>query len=62
MIELKSKTHKFGLLLGIVGGLLQFLPTVREFIPPDIYGALLIAAGVITILLRNVTHEHISLK
>lgn len=55
MIKFNSKTHGFGMFLAIAGGLQQFLPTVREFISPDIYGGLLIGAGVIVIVLRNVT-------
>ena len=62
MIKFKSKTHNFGILLGICGGVVQFLPTVREFSSPDTYGAVLIAAGAITIILRNVTTVPIDQK
>ena len=62
MINLKSKTHNFGILLGVFGGVVSFLPTVREFIPEDTYGNLFIAASVITIILRNVTNTPISQK
>lgn len=62
MINLKSKTHNFGVLLGIFGGLQTFLPTVREFIPADQYGTIFIAVGVAVIVLRNVTTKPVSEK
>lgn len=51
----KSKTHNLGYLLGVAGGLLTFLPTVREFIPPETYGPLIVVVGVATVVLRNMT-------
>ena len=59
---LKSKTHRFGMALGIFGGLVSFMPTVREFISPEIYGNLMIGFGVAVVVLRNVTDTAISDK
>ena len=61
-VTLKSKTHNFGLLLGVFGGILTFLPTAREFIPEEQYGNIFIALSVITIVLRNLTTTPIEEK
>ncbi len=62
MIKLKSKTHNLGLLLGIFGGVQQFLPMAKEFIPQEHFGAIFIAVGIAVIVLRNVTSQPIAEK
>ena len=59
MFNIRSKTHMFGALLGIFGGLASFLPMARDMISPDLYGILFIGASVITIVLRNITTKPI---
>ncbi len=53
----RSKTHRFGALLGIAGGLLTFLPGAREFIDPEYYGPIFIGLSITVIVLRNLTTE-----
>lgn len=59
---LKSRTHIFGALLGIFGGVITFLPTVRDMIPADWYSYLFMATSIAVIILRNVTTEAIDAK
>ena len=61
-INLKSKTHSFGVILGILGGVLTFLPSAREFIPEDMYGGLFMFVSVVTIVLRNMTTKPVDEK
>ena len=62
MINPRSKTHSAAMLIGIIGGLQTFLPTVQQFIDPEIYGPSLVAIGIIMIVLRNVTTRPINMK
>ncbi len=62
MINIKSKTHNYGALIGIFGGLQAFLPQVREFIPEDQFGWIFIFVGVGVIVLRNMTTTPINQK
>ena len=59
---LKSKTHVFGALVGVFGGLLTLLPTVQQHIHKDWYGFIFIGISVIAIVLRNVTTTPINQK
>lgn len=59
---LKSKTHIFGALIGIFGGLAAFLPVVKDMIPPNWYPLLFIGTSVVVIILRNVTTQAITDK
>lgn len=59
---LKSKTHIFGALLGIFGGVATFLPTVKDMISPDWYSYMFIGTSIAVILLRNVTTTAITSK
>ena len=59
---LKSKTHIFGALIGIFGGLAAFLPVVKDMIHPDWYAYLFIGASLVVIILRNVTTQAIDTK
>ena len=51
----RSRQHWFGVALGIAGGLLSTLPSVREFIPEQAYGLAFVALSVAVIVLRNIT-------
>ena len=62
MITLKSKTHIWGMLLGIFGGLQTVVPAFQEHLPSWIYGPIFIFVMVVTIILRNVTTKPVSEK
>ncbi len=62
MFKIKSKMHNFGLLLGIFGGIQQFLPMAKEYIPQDDFGVIFIGVGIAVIVLRNVTTQPITDK
>ena len=62
MKSLKSKTIRFNLALGLVGSLLSFLPTAREFISPEYYGHIFIALSVAGIVLRAMTTKPLADK
>lgn len=58
-INPRSKFHKLGILLGITGGILSFMPAAREFIDPEAYGPIFIGLSITVIVLRNLTTEPI---
>lgn len=59
---LKSKTHIWGTLMGIAGGVAVFLPQIEDMLPPDAYKWAFIISGLVVIVLRNVTTTPISQK
>jgi|GEM_PF-3629008 len=62
ILNTNSKTHKFGYLIGVFGGLLSFLPAAKEFISPELYGYIFMGVSVAVIVLRNVTTTAIEEK
>ncbi len=55
LYNLKSKTHNAAMGVTFFGGLLTFLPTMRQFIPPDYFGAIMIFIGLAFHYLRSIT-------
>ena len=59
---IKSKTVWFGVAIFALGQIQSFLPSIEQFISPDIYGQLTSAIGIIIIILRSITTTPISNK
>ena len=58
----RSKTHWVTVTTAVVGGLFNFLPQVREFVSPELFGNTLIILGVTYHVLRNITNTDIESK
>ena len=59
---IKSKTVWFGIAIVALGQIHSFLPSIEQFISPDLYGQLTSAIGIIIIILRSITTTPISNK
>ena len=55
----KSKTNWFGLGLMLFSGIQQYAPQIQDQLSPATYNYILFAAGVLVVILREVTKDPI---
>lgn len=60
--QTKSKTHNAAAATAFFGALVTFLPSVREFIPTEYYGPIIVAVGIGFHYLRSITTQPVSEK
>lgn len=55
--QVKSKTNWFGISLMLFSGIQQYAPQIQAELSPTVYNYILFIAGVIVVVLRQVTKD-----